>query len=360
MPTVNVKLAGDVNKSVNVADLTSGTVADLKKIFDPVVGIAAEDQRIVFKGRVLKDEETLAALNLTEGTTVHVVRRPGATSGAAPAPAPQAAPAAPAVGAPAPTPAVQQQQQQQPANPFASLFGGGAGAPAGGGQHHQAPMGGFGGPMGGFGGGMGGGGFGGDPAQALQMLQNDPNARAQMQVVFQMMASNPQAARQIIGASPAVQAMPPDQRENMISLLSNPIMLQTMMAQMGIGGGGGMMPPPPPAPPTGGGGGGGLDMDALMAAMGGGGGGGAGGFGGGMGMGMGGGALPPMPPAGFGLGGGMGAGGGLTPEIARQRYATQLQQLQMMGFPNEEANIRALTMAQGNVDFAVNFLLGSG
>jgi ubiquilin len=62
-----------------------------------------------------------------------------------------------------------------------------------------------------------------------------------------------------------------------------------------------------------------------------------------------------------GLGGGLGALGGLggpqpvaDPEAA---YATQLQQLQDMGFFDRETNIRALQATGGNVNAAVERLL---
>lgn len=77
------------------------------------------------------------------------------------------------------------------------------------------------------------------------------------------------------------------------------------------------------------------DMSALFGGM--------GGFGGAMGGGMGGapgmfGAPPPVED----------------PETA---YATQLQQLQDMGFYDTPANVRALQATAGNVNAAVERLL---
>lgn len=77
------------------------------------------------------------------------------------------------------------------------------------------------------------------------------------------------------------------------------------------------------------------DMSALMGMMGGGafggGGGGGGGFNGG---------VPPVAD----------------PETA---YATQIEQLVSMGFFDRESNIRALQQTGGNVNAAVERLLGS-
>lgn len=45
----------------------------------------------------------------------------------------------------------------------------------------------------------------------------------------------------------------------------------------------------------------------------------------------------------------------VAPEV---RFASQLEQLHAMGFTDDAANIRALTVTQGNVNFAVERLLG--
>lgn len=46
------------------------------------------------------------------------------------------------------------------------------------------------------------------------------------------------------------------------------------------------------------------------------------------------------------------------PVDPRVQYANQLQQLQDMGFPEEEANLQALIRTRGNVNAAVERLLG--
>lgn len=62
---------------------------------------------------------------------------------------------------------------------------------------------------------------------------------------------------------------------------------------------------------------------------------------------------------------GLGAGGGLggVPNIPtvppEERYATQLAQLQEMGFFDPQENIRALLATNGNVHAAVERLLGN-
>ena len=143
-----------------------------------------------------------------------------------------------------------------------------------------------------------------------------------------MLSTNPQM-RAAVDANPGMR-----------ELLSNPETLrqfmnpQTMQAaaqfqqMMGGGQGGGGAPAVGDA-------GGMPDMSALMGMMGGGafggGGGGGGDFGGG---------VPPVAD----------------PETA---YATQIEQLVSMGFFDRESNIRALQQTGGNVNAAVERLLGS-
>merc|ERR1719424_855549 len=59
---------------------------------------------------------------------------------------------------------------------------------------------------------------------------------------------------------------------------------------------------------------------------------------------------------------GMGGMGGAAPDpaMARIQFATQLAQLNQMGFSNEEACLRALQQRGGSVDGAIDALLTSG
>jgi len=96
-------------------------------------------------------------------------------------------------------------------------------------------------------------------------------------------------------------------------------------------------------------------MQAMMGMMGGQGGAGMGGMGGGMG-GMGG--AGGFPPA-----GGMGGAPAAAPAVAdnrppEERYSGQLEQLTAMGFPDTASNVQALVQANGDVNQAINFLLG--
>jgi len=80
---------------------------------------------------------------------------------------------------------------------------------------------------------------------------------------------------------------------------------------------------------------------------------------------------PPFNPAlmqqmlGGGGFGGLGGFGGAPPPPAdtrspEERFQTQLQQLQEMGFTNAAQNVRALLATGGNVQAAVEYIFGGG
>ncbi|GIM15573.1 hypothetical protein Vretimale_18334 [Volvox reticuliferus] len=230
-------------------------------------------------------------------------------------------------------------------NPWAP--GGGAGAPgAPGGGGGAAPPG-LGLPAGmgpGFAGLGGLGGFGGlnmNPADMMGMLQNPA-----IQQAMQSVSSNPAMLEAMMNANPNVRAMAdanpvlrsmlrspeamramfdPQNLSQMLQFMqqmeqmrsSNPLLAQLM---------GGMPGGPLPGGGGAGGGAGFPDMGALL------------------GNGMGGlfGMMPPAPVA--------------DPEVA---YATQLQQLADMGFFDRQSNIAALQATGGNVNAAVERLLGA-
>merc|ERR1712060_154525 len=113
----------------------------------------------------------------------------------------------------------------------------------------------------------------------------------------------------------------------------NPQMLQSIMQmQSAMGGGAAGVPGAPGAP------GAGAPNPAMMQA-----------------------AMQAM--MGGGMGGAMGGAGGMggVPDDGRpaeERFATQLEQLGNMGFNDRPSNIQALQMANGDVNQAINFLLG--
>ncbi|KAK1440518.1 hypothetical protein QVD17_06346 [Tagetes erecta] len=179
--------------------------------------------------------------------------------------------------------------------------------------------------------------FGGttpDPNSMSQLMQNP--AISQM---MQSLLSNPQYMNQILGLNPQMRSMldsNPQLREMMqnpdfIRQLTSPETMQQMMTlQQSLFSGLGQQQPTRDAGQTGGGAGApnNLNLDMLMNMF-----------------------------------GGLGAGGFTTPNNSNvppeELYATQLAQLQEMGFFNTAENLQALTATRGNVHAAVERLLGN-
>jgi len=182
------------------------------------------------------------------------------------------------------------------------------------------------------------GGMGGmDPQQMSAMLQ-DP----MMQQMMQRMMADPQAMERMAAMDPQLsQAM---QNPQMRAMMTNPdflrqmsdpnFMAQAMQMRQAMGGMGFNPFMFPPGGPTGGGYGApapGLNFSSLFAAPG---------------------AVP----------GTLGALGVPPPPVPvvdpAVQYASQLQQLQDMGFSDAPANLQALVHTRGNVNNAVERLLG--
>merc|ERR1719464_440894 len=62
---------------------------------------------------------------------------------------------------------------------------------------------------------------------------------------------------------------------------------------------------------------------------------------------------------GNGLNGGFGSPNPADTRPAEERYATQVQQLESMGFPDKHSNLQALSQSNGDIDQAINALLGA-
>ncbi|KAI9323161.1 hypothetical protein BX666DRAFT_1847885, partial [Dichotomocladium elegans] len=333
MSTINVNVKSSSDKKFVIAIETTKTVLDLKNAIAEQTEVPAENQRLIYSGRVLKDPDTLADCKIADGNTVHMVKSSGSTASANSAAGSTTSPASANT-----TNTQQQQQPQQPANPFAGLGGSFGG---------DNPFNIFGVP---------------DPTLMNQMLQN-PMFAQYMSTVLQ----NPAVLDTIISSNPQLSSMGPEIRNMMQSpefrqMLSNPDMIRQMAsmasAMQGFGMGMGMGNPEstfgagspqqqstPPATtgsggnqqqqqqqqqqnpfmnPFGGFGGNGMDPQMMqrMAAM-------------------------------------LGAGAANQPTDTRspeERFQVQLQQLSEMGFWDAAKNIRALQATGGDVQAAIELL----
>ncbi|GAA5967282.1 hypothetical protein JCM11641_000501 [Rhodosporidiobolus odoratus] len=378
--TLNIKAPGDVKISVTVP--SSSTVADLKQaIATEKSDFPKDQQRLIFSGRVLKDEDPISKYGIKNGVAIHLVK------GARPAGAASASSTSAGTSEAAGVPSNFAAGQQVMGNPLAPLMN----------AQYAGALGGF-NPFAEM-------GINPNDPNYLQNLLNSPEAQAQMNRAL----SDPAVIDQIIQASPELQAMGPQVRQMMQSehfrnMLSNPQLMQQMMGMMGGGGGmggaggGGGFPPPgafgfgsgaqagqqgqpqqganrglfnpwasdaAPSPGAGAGGesgaagsGGAAPPFNPFAMFGGGGAAGAGAGGPQMNPMQAMAQLQQMQQLFGGGGGGMGgAGAGQPQQAPEERYATELEQLRGMGFTDATRNVRALLASGGFVDSAVQYLL---
>ncbi|TNY22760.1 hypothetical protein DMC30DRAFT_115571 [Rhodotorula diobovata] len=385
--TLNIKGPSDLKLSVSVP--STATVADLKEVIaKDKEDFPIDQQRLIFSGRVLKNEDPLTKYGVKNGVAIHLVK------GARPAGAAAAASTTPAARGPSEAAGVPSNfaaGQQVMGNPLAPLMN----------AQYAGALGGF------------------NPFQQMGVNPNDPNYiqsmmnNPEVQAQMNQLLSDPAVIDQMIEASPELQQMGPMVRQMMQSpqfrqMLSNPQLMQQMTQMMrsgggmpgmgGLGGfpgfggagaqggqqgsagaGAGMYNPwasTPASPPA-----------AADAAGGAGAGAGAGGE-----AAAGSGSPPPpanpfaallgAPGAGvtpgqqpdlgqamaqlqhmqqlFGMGGaGAGAGGaaGAPQQSPEERYANELEQLRNMGFTNATRNVRALLASGGFLESAIAWLL---
>jgi ubiquilin len=370
---INVKGPSELKLQITIS--TDKTVLDLKRAIAEKSDVEADRQRLIYSGRVLKDEDVLSTYKIQTSHTIHMVKGvarsnvSGSQTSSVPVP-------------PLPT----MQAGQNPHDPLTQL------------NSHLGY-----GALAGF-----------NPFAEMGLNPNDPNMMQSMmqspQFLQQMSSvmSNPAILDQIIASNPQLAAIAPQVREVFQSerfreMISNPesfrLMLQMASGFQGAGagagaspfggafgfpsaGGGGGFPAPgvpstapassassnpstsptssqpapnpfaaffPPVPPASAGTGAGVGtnpfgmfdpaaLTQMQAAFGGGGGGGLGGFGGF--------GAPPAAPA-----------DSRPPE---ERFQVQLQQLQDMGFTNASQNVRALLATGGNVHSAIEYILSGG
>ncbi|PPQ81614.1 hypothetical protein CVT25_013589 [Psilocybe cyanescens] len=374
-PEIQINVKGPSELKLQISITTDKTVLELKQAIAAKSDVEADRQRLIYSGRVLKDDDLLSVYKIQSSHTIHMVkgvsRSGGTSSSSSSGPAPQQLPT--------------MQTGQNVHDPLTQLNG------------HM----GF-GAMAGL-----------NPFGEMGLNQNDPNMMQSMlnspQFLQQMssMLSNPAVIDQVIASNPQLSAMGPQVRqafqdEGFRQMISNPESFQQMlrMASMfqGAGGGGGFgspfgAPPPsfpapgtpnpnpnatpanpsstPTSPPS-------TTAPAanpfnLFA-----------GLGGAPGAGAGGGAFGDANPFGanpalmqqmFGLGspygpgaGGLGGYGGAATTPAapadtrppEERFQVQLQQLQDMGFTNAQQNVRALLATGGNVQGAIDYIFSGG
>ncbi|WBW71400.1 UBA domain protein Dph1/Dsk2 [Schizosaccharomyces osmophilus] len=337
--SLTIKAANDQKYTVTVDSESS--VTNLKQAIAPVANVEVERQRLIYAGRVLKDEESLKTYKVQDGQSVHLVRSLGQNPTAAAS-------------------NVQDRTQQVPTNIQA---GQGANDPLA--NLTSARYAGYNIPL------PSASMFGPNPENPVPPSTDDLAnmlSNPMVQSSINEMFSNPQMLDMIINSSPHLRNAPPYVRQMMQSpefrrAMTDPdTMRQMAQMQQQLGAAG-------------------IDPSSLMGGSGPGSLGSLGGLGG-----MGG--LGNLNPAGGpgatdesvdpnsaastiqGLlnnlsGGGMGGGASPAATAAptqstqppEELYAQQLSQLNEMGFVDFERNVRALRRSGGNVQGAIESLL---
>ncbi|WRT66922.1 uncharacterized protein IL334_003887 [Kwoniella shivajii] len=379
--TITVKGPSELKLSITISP--EKTVADLKESISAQSDVEKERQRLIYSGKVLKDEDAISTYKIQNGHTIHMVK--GAAKSATPA-ASSSTPAASGAGTSSALPRLPQMGTglnvgSNPIDNVENIHHGLAGFNPFAGQPGLDNM--------------------NDPNAMLGMMNNPEFLRSMTD-----MMSRPEVVDQIIAANPQLQSMGPQVREMMASpffrqMMSNPDTLRMMMqmnSSMGGQGGagaGGFNPfgaggfggagagtgaggatggeanndpfpnlfapnanPTPsgntaqPSSPTGN-----APPNPLATLFGGAGARGAGGAGGNPF-----GGFDPSMLFGGGAGGAGGFGGFGAPAAPRddrppeEIYATQLGQLNAMGLWDAPKNIRALRSTGGNVEAAIEML----
>ena len=309
-----IKLSS-VGKVYDVSFSISSTILELKQHLASIVGIESQLQTLVFKGKILKDNETLQFYKFEKDITVILVKKAAAPKNEG--------------SNPQPNTQTNSQSNTQP-NPFGNLNDN----PFMNMMQGMPDLSAMGGMMGGM------PGMGMNPQAMAQMLSNPMYTNMMSQ-----MLNNPQMMQMVLN-NPQIKAMT-DANPQLREIFNNPETMRQILSPQNL-----------------------QNMAQMMSSMGG----GMGGMGGNMG-GMGGmGGMPNMfNPYGMGMNpfgpnpttstSNTGNNTSTTqPQNApnvdpKEKYNDQLKQLADMGFVNEETNIQVLIQCNGNVQFAVERLL---
>ncbi|KAK1437834.1 hypothetical protein QVD17_03634 [Tagetes erecta] len=202
---INLNIRCSNGNKFSVRATLRSTVVDFKDLLALNCDVPANQQRLIYKGRILKDDQTLDSYGLQADHTIHMVR------GAAPTPPPTAsAPGAGTVNTPS---------QGAGANEGIGLGGAGSGAPV-------FPGLGLGGATNPFGSGFP------EFEQVQQQLSQNPNMMREMMNMpsVQNILNNPEIMRSMIMSNPQMREII-DRNPELAHILNDPAILrQTLEA----------------------------------------------------------------------------------------------------------------------------------
>lgn len=195
---MKLNIQGSSEKKFSLECENCSNVSDLKILIAEQMDCQKENLRLIYAGRILKEEESLESYKIQDGHTIHVVK----------------------TGITKPSVSASIKIEEIVASPETSTFS--TANPA---QSLPPMIPDAGNPFGGFPGMFGGAGeqpSAEEMAQMSQMMQN-PEA---MNSVINLMTSNPELMQNLLATNPRFQAMPPEIRQ----MLANPDFLRMTMS----------------------------------------------------------------------------------------------------------------------------------
>ena len=200
---MKLNIQGSSENKFTVECQNYDSVSDLKIQISKEMDCGKENLRLIYAGRILKDEETLEFYKIQDGHTIHVVK-----TGLASKQPQTSTPAAPATST-SPTQKISEAPTTSPTS-----------------QAAQLPNFGFSGMSAGAGfpGMFGNGGLEPSAEEMAQMSQMMQNPEA-MESIINLMASNPELIQNIMATNPRFQSLPPEMRQ----MMANPEFLRMAM-----------------------------------------------------------------------------------------------------------------------------------
>ena len=180
---LTIKCSNATTSEVSVESFTI-TVLDLKNKIAEKLQIPSEQQRLIFKGKVLKDENSLEYYEVEDGNTIHLVKgsaKPNNNASTSPA-----TPIATPISSNIPSSSSALNNNAFGASPMAGGFN----------------------PYGGF----GGGGFGGSPMDMNSMqdqMMRNPEMMQQIMSspMMENLMNNPELLRNMMTSNPQIQSL---------------------------------------------------------------------------------------------------------------------------------------------------------
>jgi len=179
------------------------SVAEFKGLVQNALNIPTEQQRLIYKGKILKDDSTLEQYDIQDGHTIHLVKSGGSKPQQSSSPAAASAPASggqtPSFGFPQPSSAPSSTGAAAPGNPLMGL-----------------------GSM-----------MGGDMSQMQSQLMQNPELMQQMlsSPMMESLLSNPEMMTNLMLNNPQLQPML-DANPQIRHILSDPALMRQTMQMM--------------------------------------------------------------------------------------------------------------------------------